>query len=143
VQGRCRPRRRESSPGKVHNEEVTVVSSWRYLGSLVGFGFGVVWMTAGLGSAIVALLFAGLGYGVVFVAERAQSNAGTGRRPNEPLQTDEPALDEKFELDHEHYDKLPADRPIEREAEWPLPPLGRPRAARPVEVASVSPGPGF
>jgi hypothetical protein len=60
-----------------------VVGSLRYLGSALGFGFGVVWMTAGLGAAIVSLLFAGIGYGVVFATERAQSNAPAARRANE------------------------------------------------------------
>jgi hypothetical protein len=60
-----------------------VVGSWRYLGSALGFGFGVVWMTAGLGAAIVSLLFAGIGYGVVLATERAQSGAPTGRRASE------------------------------------------------------------
>lgn len=115
-----------------------MVSSWRYLGSVVGFGFGVVWMTAGLGSAIVSLLFAGLGYGVVFVAQRAQANAGTAQRPKKTPETLEPRVHQEFELVEPRDDAAMAP-----EAEWPLPPLGRPRAARPVEVASVSPGPGF
>ena len=49
-------------------------SSTRYFGCSAGFAFGVVWMTVGLGSAIVCALLAGLGYGAVFVAERARSN---------------------------------------------------------------------
>jgi hypothetical protein len=120
-----------------------VVSSWRYLGSVVGFGFGVVWMTAGLGSAIVSLLFAGLGYGVVFVAQRAQSNAGTGQWSRKTPGTPELALHEEFELDRRDSYETPADEAIAPEAEWPLPPLGRPRAARQVEVASASRGPNF
>ena len=52
-------------------------NSLRYLGGAVGFGFGAVWMTAGIGAAIACLLLAALGYGVVFVAERAQANAIT------------------------------------------------------------------
>ena len=47
--------------------------SLRYLGCAVGFGFGVVFMTLGLGSAVVCLLLAGLGYGVVFMAQRAEA----------------------------------------------------------------------
>ena len=50
-------------------------NSLRYVGGAAGFGFGAVWMTAGIGAAIACLLLAGLGYGVVFVAERAQTNA--------------------------------------------------------------------
>jgi hypothetical protein len=41
----------------------------------VGFGFGALWMTAGIGAAIASVLLAGLGYGAVFMAERAKSNA--------------------------------------------------------------------
>jgi NAD(P)-dependent dehydrogenase (short-subunit alcohol dehydrogenase family) len=47
----------------------------RYIGGAVGFGFGAMWMTVGIGAAIACLLLAALGYGVVLVAERAQSNA--------------------------------------------------------------------
>jgi hypothetical protein len=50
-----------------------VGSSVRYLGSAAGFGFGALWMTVGIGSAIACLLLAALGYGVVYVAERAQA----------------------------------------------------------------------
>src|SRR2546423_8396454 len=49
----------------------TVDSSVRYFGCAVGFGFGVLWMTEGLGAAILCLLLAGLGYRAVFVAEPA------------------------------------------------------------------------
>jgi hypothetical protein len=61
----------------LHDEEVTVDSTLRYFGSAVGFGFGALWMTAGVGAAIAAVLLAGLGYGVVFMAERAKANAST------------------------------------------------------------------
>ena len=44
-------------------------SSVRYFGCAVGFGFGVLWMTQGLGAAILCLLLAGLGYGVVLAAD--------------------------------------------------------------------------
>jgi hypothetical protein len=56
-----------------------VGSSLRYLGCLVGFGFGAVWVSVGVASAFVCLLFAALGYGVVFMAERARAEAS--RRP--------------------------------------------------------------
>ena len=57
-------------------------NSMRYFGCAVGFGFGAVWMTAGLGSAIVCLLLAALGYGVVFATERARVEASTRRSPS-------------------------------------------------------------
>jgi hypothetical protein len=53
-----------------------VDSSLRYFGSAVGFGFGAMWMTAGIGPAIASVLLAALGYGAVFMAERAKANAG-------------------------------------------------------------------
>jgi hypothetical protein len=59
-------------------------NSLRYLGGAVGFGFGAVWMTAGIGAAIACLLLAGLGFGVVFVAERAQADARTPDAYGEP-----------------------------------------------------------
>jgi hypothetical protein len=53
-----------------------VDSSLRYFGSAVGFGFGALWLTAGIGPAIASVLLAALGYGAVFMAERAKANAG-------------------------------------------------------------------
>ncbi len=47
-----------------------VSSMWRLGGCLLGFGFGAVWMTAGLGSALLSLLFAGLFYGLTVVLQR-------------------------------------------------------------------------
>jgi hypothetical protein len=45
-----------------------------------------MWMTAGIGPAIACVLLAALGYGAVFLAERAQANANTDReRYYEPL----------------------------------------------------------
>jgi hypothetical protein len=56
------------------------VSSWsRYLAGAVGSAFGLVWMTAGLGAAIVSLLLGALAYGSVVVAERARAGATTRR----------------------------------------------------------------
>src|SRR5256885_16162120 len=49
----------------------TVDSSVRYFGCAVGFGFGVLWMTEGLGAAILCLLLAGLGVRAGLVAGRA------------------------------------------------------------------------
>jgi hypothetical protein len=55
----------------------------RYVGGAVGFGFGAMWMTVGIGSAIACLLLAALGYGAVWIAERAQANADAHRPANE------------------------------------------------------------
>ena len=43
--------------------------------------FGVLWMTVGLGPAILCLLLAGLGYGAVLAAERAHANPEAFRLP--------------------------------------------------------------
>ena len=96
--------------------------SLRYAGSAAGFGFGVVWMTVGLGSAIVCLLLAALGYCAVFMAERAQAEAGT-RRP--PIQTTDADLaPERVELSDD------ATTPLAAEAEygWPWPRSEHPTA---------------
>lgn len=99
-----------------------MVGSSRYLGSAVGFGFGVVWMTAGLGAAIVALFLGALGYGVVFVAERAQANAATRRPASETLQTDDARLplDDEFKQDHQGYYEPTGDEatPLAAEVEY-------------------------
>ena len=90
-----------------------MVSSVRYLGGAVGFGFGVMWMAVGLGSAIACLLLAGLGYGVVFMAERARTDAGTRRKP---------VVTDDFDLDHDD-ERDDATTPLAAEAEygWPWP----------------------
>jgi hypothetical protein len=62
-----------------------VDSSMRYFGCLVGFAFGVLWMTIGLGSAIVCALLAAFGYGAVFVAERGRANASAKQTPADAL----------------------------------------------------------
>jgi len=102
------------------------VDSWsRHLGGAVGFGFGVVWMTAGLGAAIVSLLLAALGYGAVYVAERARANAATQSLPNQTLHAGNPLLPlDEFELDHRRDYEVPGDdAPLAGEAEygWPIP----------------------
>lgn len=93
------------------------MSSWsRYLGGAVGFGFGVVWMTAGLGAAIVALLLGALGYGAVVVAERARAGATT-----RGLLT----------LDHRRDHEAPGDDPpgaSDVEYGWPSPTPAEPSA---------------
>jgi len=97
-------------------------SSWRFIGGAVGFGFGVVWMTVGLGPAIVCLLLAALGYGAVFVAERNQADRPAIRIPG--LRAPSAPTDE-FELGDEVYEELPDDAttPLAAEAEygWPWP----------------------
>src|SRR6266550_5823845 len=81
----------------------TVDSSVRYFGCAVGFGFGVLWMTEGLGAAILCLLLAGLGYGAVFVAERAQTNPSTFRLPTRtPEVEDLPLRAEELNVDLGH-----------------------------------------
>jgi hypothetical protein len=60
-----------------------VDSSLRYFGSAVGFGFGAMWLTAGIGPAIACVLLAALGYGAVVMSERARTGATV--RDYEPL----------------------------------------------------------
>jgi hypothetical protein len=99
-------------------------STLRYVGGAAGFGFGAVWMTTGIGSAIACLLLAALGYGAVLVAERAQADASPHRSPNRTPET-EAALSlpaDEFELDHEPYEPSDdATSPLAAEADygWP------------------------
>ena len=86
-------------------------SSMRYFGCSVGFAFGVLWMTIGLGSAIVCALLGALGYGAVFVAERARANASAKQTPADALAF---SLD-GFELDDDSTTALAA----EVEYGWP------------------------
>lgn len=90
-----------------------MLSSWRYLGTAVGFGFGAVWMTVGIGSAILVVLCAAFGFGVAFIAER--EHAGMSRlRPASPAPMAEDLLVDDFELDHfERRDEQPLeDEPV-------------------------------
>lgn len=102
-----------------------MVSSWRYFGSAVGFGFGVMWMTVGIGSAILALLCAALGYGVVFVAERERAGLGRLRPASRPPAEDEPLLLDELEIAHfeRHDDEPSAEELVQVSAEadygWP------------------------
>lgn len=100
-------------------------SSLRYFGCAVGFGFGVLWMTEGLGAAILCLLLAGLGYGAVLVAERARANpsafrltTGTPKVDGLPLRAAELNLD----LGHVYEPSDDATSPLAAEAEygWPV-----------------------
>jgi hypothetical protein len=98
----------------------TVDNKMRYFGFAVGFAFAVVWMTVGLGSAIVCGLVAGLGYGAVIVAERARAN---GTATQERADSIAAMLDE-FELDNEAQIEAADDAtsPLDVEAEygWPV-----------------------
>jgi hypothetical protein len=104
-----------------------VVGSSRYFGCAVGFGFGAVWMTVGLGSAILSLLCAALGYTVAFVAEHERASLGKLRPLSQKRLVDEESLLlEEFELDHyERRDGLPEEQRAlgadEVEYGWPSP----------------------
>jgi hypothetical protein len=89
------------------------VSSWfRYLAGAVGFGFGAVWMAVGLGSAIVCLLLATLGYGAVLVAERGRAETSTR---HQRIRT--PDLDEPYS---ERADDATSPLAAEVEYGWPV-----------------------
>jgi hypothetical protein len=98
--------------------------SLRLFWCVVGFAFGVLWMTKGLGAAILCLLLAGLGYGAVFVAERARANPGAIRLPSRtPEVEDLPLQAEELNHDLGHvYEPSDASSPLAAEAEygWPL-----------------------
>ena len=100
-------------------------SSVRYFGCAVGFGFGVLWMTQGLGAAILCLLLAGLGYGVVLAAERARENPGTFRLPTRTREAEDlPSQAEELNLDLGHVYEPTDDSssPLAAEADygWPV-----------------------
>ena len=103
-----------------------MVNSLRYAGCAVGFALGVVWMTVGLGSAILVLLCTALGFGVAFIAEHERTDLSKLRRParQEPSPADEPLLRDEFE--YEPYEvELPEEEavPVAAEVEygWPSP----------------------
>ena len=104
-------------------------SSLRYFGCVAGFGFGVLWMTEGLGAAILCLLLAALGYGVVLVSERARANPDAFRLPSRTPGTqsekeDLPLRAEELNLDlgHVYEPSDDASSPLAAEAEygWPV-----------------------
>jgi hypothetical protein len=101
-----------------------VNDSLRYFGCAVGFGFGVLWMTEGLGAAILCVLLAGLGYGGVFLAERARANPGTLRLPKRtPAAEDLSVKAEELGLDQGYvYEPSDATSPLAAEVEygWPV-----------------------
>lgn len=103
-------------------------SSLRYFGCVVGFGFGVLWMTEGLGAAIVCLLLAALGYGVVLVSEHARANPesfrlqlparATAAETDLPRQAEELSTD----LGHVYEPADDASSPLTAESDygWPI-----------------------
>lgn len=93
-----------------------MLSSWRYLGTAVGFGFGVVWMTVGIAEAILVLLCAAFGFGVAFIAERERAGMITRRSASPTPVVDDLVIDD-FELDHfeRHDDELLEDEPADVE----------------------------
>jgi hypothetical protein len=105
-----------------------VDSSLRYFGCVAGFGFGVLWMTEGLGAAILCLLLAGLGYFSVLVAERARANPETFRLPSRAPGVDEvedlPLRAEELnhDLGHLYEPSDDASSPLAAEADygWPV-----------------------
>jgi hypothetical protein len=101
-----------------------VESSMRYFGCAAGFAFGVLWMTEGLGAAILCLLLAALGYGVVFVAERARADGTTFRLPSRAPAVDLPLRAEELNLDlgHVYEPSDDATSPLAAEADygWPV-----------------------
>ena len=97
----------------------------RLFGCVVGFVFGVLWTTEGLGAAILCLLLAALGYGAVLVAERARANPGAIRLPSRtPEVEDLPFQAEELnhDLGHVYEPADDASSPLAAEAEygWPL-----------------------
>jgi predicted lipid-binding transport protein (Tim44 family) len=89
----------------------TVDSSLRYVGGAVGFGFGAMWMTEGIGAAIACLLLAALGCGVVLMAERAQANASAQRPSADTFDADAdyPLTADEFELEELSYEQASND----------------------------------
>jgi hypothetical protein len=94
---------------------------------LAGFGFGVLWITEGIGAAILCLLLAGLGYGVVLVAEHARANPGTFRLPSRRREVEDvddlPVRAEELndDLGHVYEPSDDASSPLAAEADygWP------------------------
>ena len=51
------------------------VGAKRYIGGTVGFAFAAVWVTAGIGSALICIAAAGLGSAAVLLGERGRLGA--------------------------------------------------------------------
>lgn len=101
----------------------------RYFGGAVGFGFGLLWMTTGLGSAIACLLLAGLGYGVAFTAERARASGSAfrlaARTPDTGalrMEGDDTALESDLPIYEPYETADDASSPLAAEADygWPV-----------------------
>lgn len=112
-------------------------SSLRYFGCVAGFGFGVLWITEGIGAAILCLMLAALGYAAVLVAERARANPSSFRLPSRTPETEDlPLRAEELNLDlgHVYEPSDDASSPLAAEADygWPVdePELVRERDAR-------------
>jgi hypothetical protein len=97
---------------------------------VAGFGFGVLWITEGIGAAILCLLMAGLGYGVVLATEHARANPDTFKLPSrkpevEPeVEADDlPLLADELNTDlgHVYEPSDDASSPLAAEADygWP------------------------
>ena len=106
-----------------------VDSSMRYFGCVAGFGFGVLWITEGLGAAILCLMLAAAGYCAVLVAEHARANPDAFRLPvRTPAAEveDLPLRAEAEELSHDYghvYEPSDdASSPVAAEADygWPV-----------------------
>jgi len=107
-----------------------MVNSLRYAGCAFGFAFGVVWMTVGLGSAILVLLCAALGFGVAFIAEHERADLSKLRPARHaPSPEDEPLLRDEFEYESYEVEPYEAELPEENvvsvaaevEYGWPTP----------------------
>jgi hypothetical protein len=110
---------------RLHSRRYTVDRSLRLFWCVVGFAFGVLWMTKGLGAAILCLLLAALGYGAVLAAERARANPGTFRLPSRTpeVEDDLPLQAGKLnhDLGHVYEPSEDASSPLAAEADygWP------------------------
>ena len=63
-------------------------SAQRYIGGAVGFAFAAVWATAGLGSALICMLAAVIGYAAVRLSEGRELGAiSAGRDAVRELQS--------------------------------------------------------
>jgi len=88
----------------------------RYIGGAVGFAFAAVWATAGLGSALVCIVAAAIGYTAVRLTEGRQLSAiSAGREAVRELQS------RRAE---------PASRPAPKAAARPAQQVSRPKPAR-------------
>src|SRR4029077_19311352 len=112
-----RRRRRSRMPG----------SAQRYIGGAVGFAFAAVWATAGLGSALVCIVAAAIGYTAVRLAEgRKLSAISAGRDAVRELQSRR---------------NEPTSRPAPKAAARPAQQVRRPKPAPARVMADPEPAP--